>query len=90
MAGRGGGAAQLAELQRNAMQSELLQQQLQTMQPEIQTLNSAVQHGDIALVTYETARAAYLDKQLANLALKQAATEGEVTLELTVGVLLWH
>lgn len=83
-------AAQLAELQRNAMQSELLQQQLQTMQPEIQTLNSAVQHGDIALVTYETARAAYLDKQLANLALKQAATEGEVTLELTVGVLLWH
>lgn len=83
-------AAQLAELQRGAMQSELLQQQLQKMQPEIQALNNAVQHGDIALVTYETARATYLDKQIANLALAQAAAEGEVTLELTVGVLLWH
>lgn len=83
-------AAQLAELQRSATQSELLQQQLQKMQPEIQALNNAVQHGDIALVTYETARAAYLDKQIANLALAQAAAEGEVTLELTVGVLLWH
>ncbi|QBB69554.1 TolC family protein [Pseudolysobacter antarcticus] len=83
-------ATQLTELQRIATQSELLRQQLQQMQPEIQALNNAVQRGDVALVTYETARAAHLDKQIAALALAQAAAEGEVTLELTVGVLLWQ
>jgi hypothetical protein len=43
----------------------------------------------VALVTFETARAALLDKEIASLALAQAQSEGEIALAIDVGSLIW-
>jgi cobalt-zinc-cadmium efflux system outer membrane protein len=83
-------AAQVSELQSGCAQHALLQEQLNRLQPEIQALDSAVKNGDVALIAYETARASYLDKQIAALVLAQTLAEGEITLQLMVGALLWN
>jgi hypothetical protein len=55
----------------------------------MQPLERASERRDVALVTFETARAALLDKEIASLALAQAQSEGEIALAIDVGALVW-
>jgi len=52
-------------------------------------LDKAARAGDVSLVTYETVRAALLDKKLGLSALEQAQSEGEIALESAVGDRIW-
>lgn len=83
-------AAQIESLQEIAAQRKLLDAQLDAMNAEMQPLQAAAQRRDVALVTYETARAALLDKRIASVALAQAQSEGEVALDIAVGSLVWQ
>jgi prefoldin subunit 5 len=72
-----------------AAQRQTLDVQLEKLRDEIQPLEQAAQRRDVALVTFETARAALLDKEIASLGLAQAQSEGEIALSLDVGALIW-
>ena len=83
-------AAQVEALQQIAAQRQLLDAQLEAMSAEMNPLEAAAQRRDVALATYETARAALLDKQIASVALAQAQSEGEIALDIAVGGLVWQ
>lgn len=83
-------AAQVQALKQTAAQRNVLDAQLDKLRAEMQPLEQAAQRRDVALVTFETARAALLDKQIASLALAQAQSEGEVALAIDVGELIWR
>lgn len=80
-------SADLAALdrERNALAAELPE-----LRRAAQTLSTASRQGSVPLVTYETIRAALLDKELTFLALQQARAEGEIALEAAVGEFLWE
>ena len=82
-------AAQVESLKQIAQQRRTLDAQLEQLRGEMRPLEQAAGRGDVALVTFETARAALLDKQIASLALAQAQSEGEVALAIDVGALPW-
>lgn len=82
-------AAQVEALKQTAAQRKDLDAQLDRLRAEMQPLEQAAQRRDVALVTFETARAALLDKEIASLALAQAQSEGEVALAIDVGELIW-
>jgi hypothetical protein len=83
-------AAQVEALKQLAAQRTQLDAQLDKLRAEMQPLEQAAQRRDVALVTFETARATLLDKEIASLALAQAQSEGEVALAIDVGGLIWH
>ena len=83
-------AAQIEALKQIAAQRQALDAQLIKLRSEMQPLQQAAQRRDVALVTFETARATLLDKEIASLALAQAQSEGEVALAIDVGELIWH
>ncbi|MBU6199347.1 MAG: TolC family protein [Xanthomonadaceae bacterium] len=82
-------AAQVEALKQTAAQRQTLDAQLDQLRAEMQPLEKAAERGDVALVTFETARAALLDKEIASLALAQAQSEDEVALAIDVGALIW-
>jgi outer membrane protein TolC len=82
-------AAQVESLKQIATQRHELQDQLARLRDEMQPLEQAAQRRDVALVTFETARAALLDKEIAGLALAQAQSEGEIALSIDVGAMVW-
>lgn len=82
-------AAQVESLKQIAEQRRALDAQLDKLRGEMRPLELAAGRGDVALVTFETARAALLDKEITSLALAQAQSEGEVALSIDVGGLLW-
>lgn len=82
-------AAQIESLKQIAAQRRALDAQLDLLRDEMQPLEQAAQRRDVALVTFETARAALLDKEIASLALAQAQSEGEIALAIDVGNLIW-
>lgn len=83
-------AAQVEALKQIAAQRKDLDAQLGQLRAEMLPLEQAAQRRDVALVTFETARATLLDKEIASLALAQAQSEGEVALAIDVGELIWH
>ena len=83
-------AAQVEALKQIAAQRQALDAQLDKLRSEMQPLQEAAERRDVALVTFETVRAALLDKEIASLALAQAQSEGEVALAIDVGELIWH
>lgn len=82
-------AAQVEALKQTAAQRRALDAQLDKLRAEMRPLEQAAERRDVALVTYEAARAALLDKEIASLALAQAQSEGEVALAIDVGALIW-
>ncbi len=78
-------ATLVAELQRVVQQHAALSRELPDLGRAEEALRKAVEDGDVTLVSYETVRAARLDKELTLLSLKQAAAEGQVALQLAVG-----
>lgn len=82
-------AAQIESLKQIAAQRQALDAQLEKLRDEMQPLERASERRDVALVTFETARAALLDKEIASLALAQAQSEGEIALAIDVGALVW-
>jgi hypothetical protein len=82
-------AAQVESLKQIAAQRRVLDVQLNHLRDEMQPLEKASERRDVALATFETARAALLDKEIASLALAQAQSEGEIALSVDVGNLIW-
>ncbi|MBS0571517.1 MAG: TolC family protein [Proteobacteria bacterium] len=82
-------AAQVESLKQIAAQRQALDAQLDALRAEMQPLEQAAERRDVALVTFEAARASLLDKQIASLALAQAQSEGEIALSIDVGALPW-
>ncbi|HST28576.1 MAG TPA: hypothetical protein VLK26_09450, partial [Rudaea sp.] len=82
-------AAQVEALKQLATQRQALDAQLEKLRGEMQPLEQASEHRDVALVTFETARAGLLDKEIASLALAQAQSEGEIALSIDVGAMVW-
>jgi len=82
-------AAQVESLKQIAAQRQALDAQLEKLRDEMRPLEQASQRRDVALVTFETARAALLDKEIASAALAQAQSEGEIALAIDVGALVW-
>jgi outer membrane protein TolC len=82
-------AAQVESLKQIAAQRRALDVQLNHLRDEMQPLEKASERRDVALATFETARAALLDKEIASLALAQAQSEGEIALSVDVGNLIW-
>lgn len=82
-------AAQVEALKQIAAQRKELDTQLDQLRAELQPLEHAAKRRDVGLVTFETARATLLDKEIASLALAQAQSEGEVALAINVGELIW-
>ena len=82
-------AAQIESLKQIAAQRQALDAQLDHLRDEMQPLEQASERRDVALVTFETARAALLDKEIASLGLAQAQSEGEIALAIDVGNLIW-
>lgn len=82
-------AAQVQSLKQIAEQRRTLDAQLEKLRAEMQPLEQAAQRRDVALVTFETARASLLDKEIASVALAQAQSEGEIALAIDVGALVW-
>lgn len=82
-------AAQVQSLKQITEQRRTLDAQLEKLRAEMQPLEQAAERRDVALVTFETARAALLDKEIASVALAQAQSEGEIALAIDVGALVW-
>jgi outer membrane protein TolC len=82
-------AAQIESLKQIAAQRQALDAQLDELRDEMQPLEQASERRDVALVSFETARATLLDKEIASLALAQAQSEGEIALAIDVGALIW-
>ncbi|MGH8091086.1 MAG: hypothetical protein ACREO6_06510, partial [Rudaea sp.] len=82
-------AAQVESLKQIAAQRQALDAQLEKLHDEMRPLEQASERRDVALVTFETARAALLDKEIASVALAQAQSEGEIALAIDVGSLIW-
>lgn len=82
-------AAQIEALKQTAEQRRALDDQLSKLRAEMQPLEQAAERRDVALVTFETARASLLDKEIASVALAQAQSEGEIALAIDVGALVW-
>lgn len=82
--------AQVEDLRAIDEERRALAGQLPKLEESARVIAQATREGSLPLVTYETVRAALLDKQLSLLALEQAQTEGEVALETSIGKLLWE
>jgi outer membrane protein, heavy metal efflux system len=78
-------ATLLAELERLARQHALLSQELPGLVRAEEALAAAAEGRDVTLVSYETVRAARLDKELTLLGLEQAAAEAQQALRVAVG-----
>jgi len=74
-----------ADLKRIAAEREPLVQELPQLARAEQIMREAAATGDVTLLSYETVRANFLDKQLKLMNLEQAAAEQEVALQLAVG-----
>jgi len=82
-------AAQATDLQALAAQRDALAAELPELRAAASQLAAASQAGSVPLVTYETLRAALLERESNLLGLEQAHAEGLVALETAVGALLW-
>lgn len=83
-------ASQVDDLNRLDEEHAALAAQLPVLERSAEVLARASAAGNITATSYETVRAALLDKQLALLAIEQGRAEGEVSLEMSAGRLLWE
>jgi outer membrane protein, heavy metal efflux system len=81
-------ATLVAELERVVQQHAALSRELPALGRAEEAMRTAVESGDVTLVSYETVRAARLDKELTQLALEQSAAEGQQALNIAVGASL--
>ncbi len=82
-------AKQVADLRRTAVQRAALEADVARLASEAGVLARAADRHDVSLITYETVRAALLDKRQAELGLRAAQSQGEAALEGLVGMLIW-
>ena len=81
--------ALLVDLHAIAEERKVLDTRVPRLAQDVATLAQAVDRGDLAYLSYETARASLLDKQIVQVGLAQAQAEAEVALEAATGKLLW-
>jgi outer membrane protein TolC len=75
----------VAQLRIEAQQRDAIERQLAPIRPIVAATDAAVQRGDLAIATAETARQSVADKEFALATLNQSMAEQRVTLQLAVG-----